>query len=514
MNRNFLIALAVGCGFVAASTAQNYRKWDFTQWSAQTIANLVADAAESSVTGWSDIEKKADAGEGKVAPPETAGKCFWLQDANMSELKANGVTIAETEGLVFNPTYCGNRSLAIAIDYPSTSLGEYAGPQYLWLGGGSKSVVCFTIPKVRIGQKMTFVVESHKTSDARGIELYVGSIAADNKIGDSFTPKTQDTHTWEEWTLPEGATDNGDGTVDVIVYNTSGCHIYSIEIGDNTEIAKVAFLYGGSLSDDRAYQPLAASDKFELVPVEANGPFTLAGLQDYNAIVISSTLADADAISSLKDIRPFIPTLCLNPAIYEAWGTGTVTPVPTQFAIVNQPNNSLFRDIELIDDPDNEGVKVLHVTDAEQYPAVTLAGLFADDLVLATAMDSEAAAIHGHSLSRNAYIYLPFDQVAINHGADLALLRNALTLVSNTKAPVSQAPAPVISMEYKNQLTIVTLKSNVPGAEIFYTTDGSTPMPAPSTPSLSKSRQQVSPSRQWHAERDICSVSLPNRPLT
>ena len=59
---------------VLGASAQNYRRWNFTSWSAQTIANLMADAAASSLEGWSDIEKKADAGEGKVAPEATAGK--------------------------------------------------------------------------------------------------------------------------------------------------------------------------------------------------------------------------------------------------------------------------------------------------------------------------------------------------------------------------------------------------------------------------------------------------------
>ena len=116
---------------VLGTSAQNYRRWNFTSWSAQTIANLMADAAASSLEGWSDIEKKADAGEGKVAPEATAGKCFWLTDAEGGTLKANGVVISELEGLEFGATYTNNRSLAIAIDYPSTSLGEYAGPQYL-----------------------------------------------------------------------------------------------------------------------------------------------------------------------------------------------------------------------------------------------------------------------------------------------------------------------------------------------------------------------------------------------
>ena len=202
-------------------------RWDFTKWSDATIENLKADAAASSLEGWSDIEKKANAGEGAVAPEATAGKCFWLTNAEGGDLKANGVLIEELKGLIFGSTYTNNRSLAIAVDYPSTSLGDYAGPQYLWLGGGGKKMACFTIPNVKVGEDITMVVESHKPSDARGVELYVGSVAPENKIGESFKPTTQASYTWSGWTLPENVDDSE--AVDIIVYNTSGCHIYSIE---------------------------------------------------------------------------------------------------------------------------------------------------------------------------------------------------------------------------------------------------------------------------------------------
>ncbi|MBO7141186.1 MAG: chitobiase/beta-hexosaminidase C-terminal domain-containing protein [Prevotella sp.] len=479
MKKLFTMTLLALIGFATSADAQNYRKWDFTNWSAQTVANLAADAAASSTVGWSDIEKKADAGEGKVAPEATAGKCYWLQEEQSGELTANGVVIAELEGLFFGTSYANNRSLAIAVDYPSTSLGEYAGPQYLWLGGGNKSagsrLLCFTIPNVRIGQKMTFTVESHKPSDKRGISLFVGDVNNEaNKIGESFTPTTQDTYTWEDWTLPEGTTDNGDGTVDVLVYNTNGCHIYSIEIGDNTEKSKAAFLFGGAQENDFALSELSNSEKYDVVPVEANGAFTLADLQDYDAIIISSTVENAEAIASLKAIRPFVPTLNLNPALYAAWGFGTAVTAEAQFANVKQPNHALFRDLELIE-TDEEGVG-LFITGANSYQAVTLAADYADDAILATVMgNDELVAIHGHSLSRNAYIYLPFTQEALFNNGNSGLLMNAVSVVANTKAAVSPAPAPTISQEYQDRMTIVTLKSTVPMAEIFYTLDGSNP---------------------------------------
>ena len=466
---------------IGTACAQGYRQWDFTRWSTQTVENLKADAAASSVTGWSDIEKKADAGEGKVAPEATAGKCFWLTDPNGGALTANGVTISELDGLTFGATYTNNRSLAIAVDYPSTSLGEYAGPQYLWLGGGGKNMVCFTIPNVRVGQKITMTVESHKPSDARGVELYVGAIAAENKIGESFKPTVQETYTWEEWELPAGATLNDDGeTVDVIVYNTSGCHIYKMEVGDNTQKSKVAYLYGGSLDAELAYPEIAKSNRYTVEAVEANGALSFETLTEYDAIVISSTVTNAEAISSLSTIQPFVPTLNLNPAIYAAWGVGQAVDSDHFFANLKDTGSPVFnrleKDVDIFDDPDNEGALVLQLTVDKSYQGVTLAGRFADDRVLATVYGKDdVVAIHQHSANRNSYVYIPYTQDVMTDATAPIIMVNALEMLTNTKTKVMPAPAPTFSLEHKNMNTNVTIKSTVLGAEIFYTTDGSQP---------------------------------------
>ena len=210
----------------AAAPVETARVWDFTQWSAATVDNLKADAAASKTSGWSDVEKKADAEADKEPTEASKDNCFWFAGTvdNDGELTANGVKIAETKGLKFYPTYAANRSLAIAVNYPETSLGTYAGASYLWLGGGKNSLAVFTIPNVSAGSTITVEVESHKPAEGRGIELYgaVGSddkVVADSKIGDSFTPKTKESHSW---------TIENDG--DVTIYNTNGCHIYILKV--------------------------------------------------------------------------------------------------------------------------------------------------------------------------------------------------------------------------------------------------------------------------------------------
>lgn len=476
-----LFTLALLSLIAVGVSAQNYRKWDFTNWSAQTIANLAADAAVSSLTGWSDIEKKADAGEGKVAPEATAGKCYWSAEAgNASDgvLMANGEVIPETEGLLFGSSYVGNRSLAIAVDYPSTSLGEYAGPQYLWLGGGNKSagsrLLCFTIPKVRIGQKITVVAESHKPSDARGISLFVNDVNNDaNQIGESFKPKVQDTYTWQDWTLPEGVTVEGD-VVDILVYNTNGCHIYSIEVGEASEKSSVAYLYNGDISAELAYTQLSTDDKIAITPVEATAALTMDQLTAYDAIVISSTVNNTEAIASLKSIFPFVPTLNLNAALYAAWGYGAATDAAHQFAVLSKPSHSLFKNLEIVNEEGSE-IYGLPFTNTVNVTGVTLGEYFAADDILGTIMESEATAIHIHNAGHNAYLFVPYTQEALADAANAAILNNAVNLLIASKAKVSAAPNPAITCDYQNMSTTVSIKSTVPSPQIYYTIDGSTP---------------------------------------
>ena len=64
-------------------------------------------------------------------------------------------------------------------------------------------------------------VESHKSSDGRGVKLYQNSTSG-TVIGE-FKPKTQAENSFTV-TGPSGAE-----TVDVVVQNTNGCHIYKIE---------------------------------------------------------------------------------------------------------------------------------------------------------------------------------------------------------------------------------------------------------------------------------------------
>jgi hypothetical protein len=203
--------------------------WNFTKWSEATVANLKADAAASKVAGWSDVEKKADAEAGNDAPAATKDNCFWAVIAEGGELTANGEVIEELKGLQFGATFAGNRSLAIAVNYPTTSLGTYEGPAYLWLGG--KNFECFTIPAVKRGTVIKMGVESHKPADARGVELFVNDTKLTDPEGAAVAAPT--TYTEQTWAVPAGDSE----TVDVVVKNTNGCHIYFIDADIDESIA-------------------------------------------------------------------------------------------------------------------------------------------------------------------------------------------------------------------------------------------------------------------------------------
>ena len=217
--------------------------WDFTKWSETTVANLKADAAASKVAGWSDVEKKADAEAGADPTEATKDNCFWAVIAEGGELTANGEVIEELKGLQFGATFAGNRSLAIAVNYPTTNLGTYAGPAYLWLGG--KNFECFTIPAVKGGTTIKMGVESHKLTDARGVQLFAGETELKDADGNAVAaPKT---YTEQTWAVPAGV------AYDIVVKNTNGCHIYFIDAEQDEQTLTSINTVKSSINDGVIY---------------------------------------------------------------------------------------------------------------------------------------------------------------------------------------------------------------------------------------------------------------------
>lgn len=461
--------------------AQNYRKWDFTNWSATTVNNLVTDAAASSTEGWSDIEKADDAGPGKVAPEATAGKCFW--EASMqgtsegATLKANGAVIDELEGLFFVHTDA-KRNLALAVNYPSTSLGTYHGGSYLWLGGATKNY--FIIPNVKPGQPIKMGVESHKPADARGVELYI--YKSDKTKGDKLTAPDGTTvavpkeYTEQEWAVPSSAEgQNDEGNYDILVYNTNGCHIYFIEVGSSDQKSKIAYLYQGVA--DGALAVAQGIENYEVEAIDvASASITADQLKTYDAIVVAANIAaDNAAAAAIKEAIAWTPIVNMNAALYAAWGLGEATTTDTEFLKINEANNSLLKGIELTED---EAGMLLFA--GGNVAGITLGDYFKNDIVPATVLDNETlAGIHIHNNGHNSYAYVPFSEEASDEAK--ALLANAISAAANSKANITETPAPTFTLTYKNMETEVSIKDANSSAAIYYTTDGSAPTEA-STP--------------------------------
>lgn len=461
---------------VMTVTAQAYRKWDFTNWSATTVANLKADS------NWSDIEKA-----GATEPTDISkDNCFWeVQHQGTADgvgIMANDTPIAELEGLLYTNTT--DRSLAIAVNYGDCTptngegFGPYHGPSYLWFGGKTKNY--FVIPKVAPGTTIKIGVESHKITDARGLKLYVGHGTSGTQLlsPDGSSVDVPKEYTEQEWLVPDNLEDipNDDGTYDIQIQNTNGCHLYFIEVGDANEKSKAAYLYNGSLDADAAYTYLTGNEQFTVDPIEANGNFSADDLMAYDALIVSSTVDNAYTLNLLKSIQPFVPMLNLNPALCELFSGYSATADGHMFAIVSNPSHALFRGIELIENPENDNKKeVLPLTMTKPCPGVTLGEYFANDLVLATMMESGSVAIHGHNLNHNGYLFIPYTQETIADAASPQLLANAVSVLVNSKAKVTQTPKPSFTLGYKHQNTNVSIKCSISGAQIFYTLDGSTP---------------------------------------
>ena len=128
--------------------------WDFTNWSDATKADVLANAEK-----WNQYEKTGSGG----ADFGNNGR------SNITALSNNTLTstatISETDGLKFTaPAY----GLGLMFNLPSTDIGTYHGNQFLWLYGNNSVI---TIPSVTKGSIIEIGVETHKTSEARGVTV-------------------------------------------------------------------------------------------------------------------------------------------------------------------------------------------------------------------------------------------------------------------------------------------------------------------------------------------------------
>ena len=459
-----LSAAVLALAFTASTSAQEYRKsWDFTKWSSETVANL---KAANSVGGNAETREWSDAEKSGTSTPTDISKdnVFWEwgKQGSSSEDKyvsANGTVIAELEGLYYKET--GGGALAIAVNYgDATSVsgagfGPYHGPSYLWLGGSKKNY--FVIPHVEPGTEIKIGIESHKLTDARGIELHVGrgSGTDGTKLNDPDGNPVPTPTTYQDlvWYLPEeglAETPNEDGTYDIRIYNTNGCHLYYITVGDGDggaaeEDKKIAVISPLGEEDDLYF---AVQDGFESTFLTEA---TLEELQEYEAILISNKVtADSPMKDVLRSAVAYQPVVNLSAALVEAWGLGTVTNSESNMITVSEANldNSLFADLTY-----DEGFEL--VADGV-LPVVTPGEYLKNDDVLATV--GEAPYILVHNAGRNAHILIPFAEDGDTNGETLTgLVANALKVAAKSKKAVTKTAAPTFSAVQGNLETTVTI---------------------------------------------------------
>lgn len=471
MKKIFTIALLA---IVAMTANAQTKKWDFRNWSATTVANLQLGAgAESPANGWSDIEKA-----GGTAPTElSAGNCFWEVKAqgNASAgatLQANGANIAELEGLLYTNTTA--RSLAIAVNYQNANATDaafqnYHGASYLWLGSSKKNY--FVIPDVAVGTTIKMGVESHKNTDARGVELYVVKKGAYGTKGSKLSspdgenvaaPTVYQDQEWlldeEKLTDADKAMVNEDGTYDILIYNTNGCHLYYIDAGGSTPVVEGKNI--AVISDGEGYVDIFQPEGNDYTTIDPSTASSKEDLEAYDAIIVGNVVKADDAIvPALKSVIARVPMINYSPALY-----AESVEMTAETVTVTDPENSLFADLSIDEDNQLASVSIM----GTNY-TVTLGDYFADDRILAK--DGDAVAIHQHNPNRNSYIFIFED-------ADGSLLNNAINVVAATKKAVTAAATPTIAVKQKDGESEVTISCATSGAKIYYTVDGTEPTSA------------------------------------
>lgn len=460
------LTLALIAASILTANAES-RKWDFTKWSAATIANLnkglssnfSSDAeALTPACGWSDIEKvkgtQADAQGGKV---------FWEvkaqgDAAKGAQLCADGQPIQELDGLLYVNTTA--RSLAITLDKGN----GYNGAAYLWTGSSKKNY--FVIPNVKAGAKITLGVESHKTTEARGYELYIvqkgkygtkGTKLTDPDGKANAAPKT---YVEQTWLVPEtGLTDtpNEDGTYDVLIYNTNGCHCYFIEVdeGDNMgEARKVAWVHAGGAGVDYAMRP---TDGFEYTDIDATtDEVSDESLRSYDAVVLGADLTpELPVCSTLEKNVAYVPMVNLNTKLF---GYTPAENGETTMTVTNAEADywtSLTLDEGSFDYTSNV--------------AVTLPAKFANDEVIAKQGDAVAIHRHDNGAGKNSYFLLGTDEAVASTYAEWPMLvGNMITEAAKTKRDVTKAATPTFTLTYADQATTVAIGCATGGSQVYY----------------------------------------------
>ena len=492
MNKTFTLA-ALGLLLAVSANAQKVRKtWDFREgFSSATVANLYADMEQNGTAAhWRDWEKDATQ-SGKF------GSTFWCAD-NGSTVNADNEAVTIVDGVeVPIPELSGldmkgikAKGLILATGYPQAEnegspngMYPYSGG-FIWLNGKK---LTFKIKQVLKGTTLRIGVESHKNTEARGINVIVDGVTLTPTEGEQV-PKFFSEAVYE---IPDDTPDVDDYTA-VTIKSTNGCHIYYMIAGEgddpNANKTKIGYLYGGEKDAENALNLISANENYIITPIDVNGDIstvTADSLQGFDVTIASSTIAADNAMAGvLKEAISWTPILNLNPNMYETWQHGTALPAVSFFGKTGDEKNDLFKGISLIPAAEaglEEGMWGIVFTNGdENVTPVNLGEYFANDDTLALSVEDNKPLIHAHNINHNGYMYMPFTNQMLSDAnqegdATTTMLNNAIGMLKGSKSEITKTPAPTFALEYKNLNTNVTIKCSNKTAAIFYTTDGTDP---------------------------------------
>lgn len=461
------LLLTVSAG---AQDAEVRKIWDFRQgFSQETLDNLSADTKESngywtdmSASSFYESKKRSSTGELKCK----IGGEDWV--------------IPETKGIVFS----GTSAKHICLQYESAKFGSH-----VWLNGG-KAEDAITIPSVPAGDSVTVIFSSHKDTENRGFTIKTSG----------FTGKDGSTTTWKTTAMDTAVIiNNNDVASDLKLQATSGMHYHFICVGkvpseDADTRTKIAYLYDSGYEN---YDPESDLDdilnvimteklsdvKYTRIDVAGDvSAVTADSLETFDAVIVSSAInATNPYASTIKEAIAFVPMLNLSTNLYEAWGYGKATTTQTNEILVGEAarKSSLFSPSDSEAEPYiSEDGKLQLLAEGGAITGYTAeeGTYFANDSVYATADGINA--IHIHNDKHNAYLMIPYSYDQAPDESAIDILYNAVSLLTNTKAAITNTGKPSISESYSHLATVVSIKSATKNAKVYYTIDGSTPTTA------------------------------------
>ena len=467
MKKLFTLGLSLVLALSSQAKDEVRKLWDFTQgFSETTIANLTADA-ESGSGYWTNKETWFET-KARTAGPLTC--------------KVNGEewVIPETEGLTIGASSAKHFNIVIS---------HNDGP-HIWLNG-RKSEDYIIIPQVPAGDSITVVYASHSGTEERGFKS-----ATDGVVG-KYDGATQ----WKTVGKKDTVVliNNNAEDTDVKLQATNGMHFFYICVGEKPssepKVTHIAYIYDSGYpgytfgSDDMNYDVISntlpmrlGEENMELKAIDvADGGAAISAdsLQYYDAVVVSNAIRKDNAfVGTLKSAIAYVPMLNLSPDLYETWGYGKSVATTTNMLDVTAigKESPVFQPSDQSQEPyiDENGQLMLYeegnITGYEVEPG----SYFANDDTLA--MAGTAAAVHIHNANRNAYMMIPYAfPMGSPAGSFMDISPNAIIMLCDTKAKVTNAANPTISQEYHHLYTTVSLSCVTKNYKVYYTTDGSTP---------------------------------------